>query len=47
MSRLYEALQALNQAVDSGYKFSEAIDLVLERYDDISQEELTEAYENQ
>ena len=47
MSRLHDAIEALNQAIDSGYEFLDAIDLVLERYSEFSPHELAEGYENQ
>jgi hypothetical protein len=40
------ALDALNGQIDRGIEFPEAIDRVLEMYP-ISQDELTEAYDNQ
>jgi hypothetical protein len=40
------ALDILNGQIDKGVEFPEAIDRTLERYP-VSQDELTEAYDNQ
>jgi hypothetical protein len=44
--KLKMALDALNNEIEKGYEFPEAIDRVLKAFA-VSQDELTQAYDNQ